>query len=143
MPDVFVQFCQWFHQDVFILYPSCDQAISAFVAQLDDTNKMTLNFYLEGLIESDATDAELEKLWREQEAHFLLAGSWAIRRLFAETMRCLPPTPGVRESRNASECATPRAEVRDDSASEQANRSADQRIEFIAAQMSRAATPGS
>jgi len=56
MPDVFVEFCQWFHQDVFMLYPSWDQAISAFVAQLDDTSKMTLNVYLGDLIASDATE---------------------------------------------------------------------------------------
>jgi hypothetical protein len=94
MPDVFVQFCQWFHQDVFILYPTWDQALSAFVAQLDDPSKVTLKFYLGDLIASDATDAQLEKLWKDHGAEFGLADSSAIRCLFGETLRVLAASAG-------------------------------------------------
>lgn len=94
MPDEFVQFCQWFHQDVFELYPSWDQALSAFVAQLDDAEKVTLKAYLGDLIASDATDAELEKLWKDHGAQFGFVEPWAMRRLFAETLRALAASAG-------------------------------------------------
>ena len=81
VPEVFVEFCQWFYQDVLVHYGSIDRALSAFVDQLDDPSKVTLKAYLEDLIASDATDEELEKLWQDHGSEF---GSTRIRRLFAD-----------------------------------------------------------
>jgi contact-dependent growth inhibition (CDI) system CdiI-like immunity protein len=89
MPDVFVQFCQWFHQDVFVLYPSMDLAISAFVEQLDDESKVTLRAYLADLIASSASDQEWERLWKDHGAQFGWVESSSMRPFFAEIQRVL------------------------------------------------------
>src|SRR5438067_1840634 len=68
MPDVFVQFCQWFHQDVLVLYRSLDNAILGFVAELDDPSKVALKTYLSNLIASGASDEELLRLWKRHGA---------------------------------------------------------------------------
>ena len=82
MPDVFVQFCQWFHQDVFVLYRSLDDAILRFVAELDDPSKWALKTYLSDLIASCASDEELLKLWKRHGAEIGFVEASSIRRLF-------------------------------------------------------------
>lgn len=94
MPDVFIHFCQWFHQDVFILYPSLDQAISAFVAQLDDPGRVALKAYLGDLLASGASDGDLEKLWKDHGAQIGWVEPSSIRLLFGETQRVLAASIG-------------------------------------------------
>jgi hypothetical protein len=92
-PDAFVWLCQWFHQDIFVLYHSFDQALLAFVTELDDPNKVALKTYLADLITSGASDEELEKLWKVHGAQFGFVEASSIRPLFAEVQRLCSLSP--------------------------------------------------
>ena len=65
MPDAFIQFCSWFHQDILHLYPSLDQAVFGFAAQSNDTDLVDLRAYLARLLASDTSDEELQRLWSD------------------------------------------------------------------------------
>ncbi len=66
MPDIFLQFCRWFHQDIRHSYPSLDHAASGFVVQLDAAAAAELKSFLGYLLASDASDQELQELWSER-----------------------------------------------------------------------------
>jgi hypothetical protein len=89
MPDAFVQFSRWFHQDVFVLYHSLEEAIAEFIAQLDSVSKLALRTYLGNLIASGMSDEELEKLWKDHGAEIGLVEQSSIRRLFLEVQSLL------------------------------------------------------
>jgi len=94
IPDAFVQFCRWFHQDVFVLYHSLDEAIAEYVSQLDDANKQALKTCLGDLIASGMSDEELEKLWKDHGAQWGFVEQSSIRRLFLEMRRLLAASDG-------------------------------------------------
>src|SRR4029453_2311324 len=94
VPDAFIQFCRWFHQDVFVLHHSLDEAISAFSAQLEDEGKLALKTYLGDVIASGLSDEELEKLWKDFGAEIGFAEASSIRRLFLEMQRLLAASVG-------------------------------------------------
>src|SRR5262245_11163351 len=95
IPDAFVQFCQWFHQDVFVLCHSLDEAMAELVTtQLDDASKIALKTYLGDLVASGLSDEELEKLWKDHGAEIGFVEQSSVRRLFLEMQRLLAASDG-------------------------------------------------
>jgi len=94
IPDAFVQFCRWFHQDVFVLYHSLDEAIAEYVSQLDDANKQALKTCLGDLIASGMSDEELGKLWKDHGAEWGFSEKSSVRRLLLEMRRLLAASDG-------------------------------------------------
>lgn len=65
MPDSFVALCQHFNQDVTVLYPSVQKAISTFAGYLTVEQRYELHLYLQTLITSDMSDDAIAEIWRK------------------------------------------------------------------------------
>jgi hypothetical protein len=63
VPQIFVEFATWFHQDTLLIYHSLQQAIVAFAASANEADKCDLAQYVANLRETRLTADEFNRLW--------------------------------------------------------------------------------
>lgn len=85
--DAFLILGQFFHQDVFVIYPSLDGAIIAFIENINQGQRDDLKLFLEVALDSK-TDSELETLWKTSGSDIYVAEK-KIRAFLEEVYRYL------------------------------------------------------
>lgn len=85
--DTFLILGQFFHQDVFVIYPSLDGAIFAFIENISQGQREDLKLFLEVALDSK-TDDELETLWETSGSDIYVAKK-KIRTFLEEIYRSL------------------------------------------------------
>ena len=71
-PQIFIDLCRFFHQDIGVLYSSTEALINDFLASKDSSEAIKLEQYLSYLAKSDLSHDELEKIWSDCGASFFL-----------------------------------------------------------------------
>jgi hypothetical protein len=68
VPREFNRLCQFFNQDVMIIFTSMEGAVAASVLSLTKTERPIVHTFLEKVLESNLSGKEIEELWRQSPA---------------------------------------------------------------------------
>jgi hypothetical protein len=83
--DVLIDFCVWFHQDVYVLYQDFDSAVRKFLDQLTVSEKQK---FIQSLTTAMAklTDDQLLEMWKVNGAEVMPIRSEGIRKMFERAL---------------------------------------------------------
>ena len=87
----FLKFKSRFHQDIFDIHESADEALETALGSLSKQEQGALRSFLESVIGSDSNDNQLRELWNNSGADFYLSESSQARDLFTWMVSRIQP----------------------------------------------------
>lgn len=64
-PDVWLEFCKYFHQDFLLVYGSVVDAVGAFTENSSNLQIIELSDFIDALIASQLTEEQLRYEWQQ------------------------------------------------------------------------------